>query len=180
MSATDESRYFGNDKHRLLSPKALSRINPFHLEFSSIHHEGIHTFSKEYEWFMQNEFCIGLQCDVLRIHDTYMYSLVSTVSRMTVRSRLQRRKTTNNLVPVEKGEDWLREMQDIFGDECPMKATIYRWIRRFDNGDEDLNDNPRPGCSTSSKTRSNIERIQTILYEDRRITLRELEERVGI
>ena len=32
----------------------------------------------------------------------------------------------------------LREMQDIFGDECPSKATIlYRWIERFDNGDDD-------------------------------------------
>ncbi|KAI6648266.1 Histone-lysine N-methyltransferase SETMAR-like [Oopsacas minuta] len=69
-------------------------------------------------------------------------------------------------------------MQDIFGDECPTKATIYRRIGRFDNGDVDLHDNPRPGCSTSSKTRSNIERIQTILEEDIRITLRGLEEGV--
>ena len=80
----------------------------------------------------------------------------------------------------ETGSYILREMQDIFGDECPSKATIYRWIERFDNGDEDLHDDPRPGRPTSSKTRSNIERVQTILDEDRRITLRELEERVGI
>ncbi|KAI6652406.1 hypothetical protein LOD99_7420 [Oopsacas minuta] len=71
-------------------------------------------------------------------------------------------------------------MQDIYGDECPSKATIYRWIERFDNGDEELHDDPRPGRPTSSKTRSNIERVQTILDENRRITLRELEERVGI
>ncbi|KAI6646228.1 Histone-lysine N-methyltransferase SETMAR-like [Oopsacas minuta] len=64
-------------------------------------------------------------------------------------------------------------MQDIFGDECPSKATIYRWIERFDNGDKVRHDDPLPGCATSSKTRRNIE-------EDRRITLRELEERVGI
>ena len=71
-------------------------------------------------------------------------------------------------------------MQDIFGDKCLSKTTIYRCIARFDNGDEDLYDDPRPGRPTSSKTRSNIERVQTILYEDRRITLRGLEERVGI
>ena len=52
--------------------------------------------------------------------------------------------------------------------------------RTFDNGDEDLDDDPRPGRPTSSKTLSNIERVQIILDEDRRITLRELEERVGI
>ena len=39
----------------------------------------------------------------------------------------------------------LSEIQDIFGDQCPSKATIYRWIERFDNGGEDLNDDPRPG-----------------------------------
>ncbi|KAI6659511.1 hypothetical protein LOD99_10725 [Oopsacas minuta] len=64
-------------------------------------------------------------------------------------------------------------MQDIFGDECPSKATIYRWIERFDNGDKVRHDDPLPGRPTSSTTRRNIE-------EDRRITLRELEERVGI
>ncbi|KAI6655304.1 Transposase [Oopsacas minuta] len=71
-------------------------------------------------------------------------------------------------------------MQDIFGDECPSKATIYRWIERFDNRDEEPHDDPRPGRSTSSKTRSNTERVRIILDEDRHITLRELEERVGI
>ncbi|KAI6661691.1 hypothetical protein LOD99_9933 [Oopsacas minuta] len=95
----------------------------------------------------------------------------------------QRRKTTDNLVPVEKGKtgsNILREMRDIVGDECPSIATIYRWIERFDNGDEDLHDDPRPGRPTSSKTRSNIERVQTILDKDRRITLQDLEERVGM
>ncbi|KAI6657144.1 hypothetical protein LOD99_15930 [Oopsacas minuta] len=50
----------------------------------------------------------------------------------------------------------------------------------FDDGDEDLHDDSRLGRPTYSKTRSNIERVQTILDQDRRITLRELEERVGI
>ncbi|KAI6654492.1 hypothetical protein LOD99_888 [Oopsacas minuta] len=74
----------------------------------------------------------------------------------------------------------LREMQDIDSDESPSKAAIYRWIERFDNGDEEFHDDTRPGHPTSSKTHSNIERVQTILDEDRRITLRELGERVGI
>ncbi|KAI6653021.1 histone-lysine N-methyltransferase SETMAR-like [Oopsacas minuta] len=71
-------------------------------------------------------------------------------------------------------------MQNSFGDEYPLKATIYRWIEHFDNGDEELHDDPRLARPTSSKTSSNIERVQTIVGEDRRITLRELEERIGI
>ncbi|KAI6658692.1 hypothetical protein LOD99_10987 [Oopsacas minuta] len=61
-----------------------------------------------------------------------------------------------------------------------LRKPPYIWIERFDNGDEELHDDPRAGRPTSSKSRNNIERIQTILDEDRRITLRELEERVGI
>ncbi|KAI6653877.1 hypothetical protein LOD99_11474, partial [Oopsacas minuta] len=61
-----------------------------------------------------------------------------------------------------------------------FEATIYGWIESFDNGDEDIHDDPRPCRPTSSKSRSNIKRVQTILDEDRRITLRELEEWVGI
>ncbi|KAI6651294.1 hypothetical protein LOD99_5442 [Oopsacas minuta] len=71
-------------------------------------------------------------------------------------------------------------MKEIFGDECPSKTTIYRWIERFDNGDLELHDDPCPGRPTSTKTRGNIERVQTILDKDRRITLRELEGRIGI
>ncbi|KAI6658657.1 Mariner transposase [Oopsacas minuta] len=61
----------------------------------------------------------------------------------------------------------LREMQNSLDDEYPLKATIYRWIERFDNGDEELHDDPRQARPTSSKTSSNIERAQTILDEER-------------
>ncbi|KAI6652470.1 hypothetical protein LOD99_7484 [Oopsacas minuta] len=53
-------------------------------------------------------------------------------------------------------------------------------MERFDNGNEDLHDDSGPGRPTSSKTCSNIERVQTILDEDRPITLREVGERVGV
>ncbi|KAI6655367.1 hypothetical protein LOD99_2202 [Oopsacas minuta] len=56
----------------------------------------------------------------------------------------------------------------------------YRWIERFDNGDEELHDDPHPCGPTSSKTRSNIKRVKTILYKDRQKTLGELEEKAGI
>ena len=84
---------------------------------------------------------------------------------------------------MEKRDDGsriLREMLEMFGHTCPSKATIYRWIERFENGDEDIHDAPHPGRPTSSKIRTNIKAVQRILYEDRRITLRALEERVGM
>ena len=78
------------------------------------------------------------------------------------------------------GSQILREMLEMFGHTCLSKATIYRWIERFENGDEDSHDAPHPSRPTSSKIRTNIEAVQRILEEYRRITLRALEERVGM
>ena len=40
------------------------------------------------------------------------------------------------------GSQILREMLEMFGHTCLSKATIYRWIERFENGDEDSHDAP--------------------------------------
>ena len=40
------------------------------------------------------------------------------------------------------GSQILREMLEMVGHTCPSKATIYRWIERFENGDEDIHDAP--------------------------------------
>ena len=78
------------------------------------------------------------------------------------------------------GSQILGEMLEMFGHTCPSKATMYRWIDPFENGVEDIHDAPYPGRQTSSKIRKNIEVVQRILDENRRITLRALEERVGM
>ena len=51
----------------------------------------------------------------------------------------------------------------------PSKATIYRWIERFENGDEDIHD-AYHGRPTTSIIRTNIEAVQRISDENRRIT----------
>ena len=40
------------------------------------------------------------------------------------------------------GSQILRELLEMFGHTCPSKATIYKWIERFVNGDEDIHDTP--------------------------------------
>ena len=64
----------------------------------------------------------------------------------------------------------LREMVEMFGQTCPSKATVYRWIERFKNGDEDIHDAPHPGRPTSSKIRKNIEAVQAPLYWTEKLT----------
>ena len=84
------------------------------------------------------------------------------------------------------GSQILREMLEMFGNTCPSKAPIYRWIERFENGDEEIHDaflffeKSDPGRLTSPKIRESIETVQRVLDAERLITLRPLEERVDM
>ena len=56
---------------------------------------------------------------------------------------------------------------------------VYKWIERFESGWDDLCNSPHAGRPKWSKTKIDIELIQRILDEDRRITVKELEERMS-
>ena len=71
-------------------------------------------------------------------------------------------------------------MRMVYGDECPSRPTIYKWIERFEEGWDTYEDTVHAGRPKSSGLRSNVQLIKRILDEDRRATVRELEERSGI
>ena len=63
-----------------------------------------------------------------------------------------------------------------------MKTALQNtWCTNgFESGWDDFDDAPHGSRPKSSKTETNIELIQRILDEDRRITVRQLEDKVGI
>ena len=34
----------------------------------------------------------------------------------------------------KSGKEILREMREVYGDDCPSKSTVYLWIERFEDG----------------------------------------------
>ena len=68
----------------------------------------------------------------------------------------------------------------VYGDECPSRPTVYKWIERFEEGWDTYEDTVRTGRPKSSGLRSNVQLIERMLDEDRRATVRELKERSGI
>ena len=50
----------------------------------------------------------------------------------------------------------------------------------FQDGREDVNDEPRSGRPSTSTTYENVEAVKKIVLENRRITIREVAEDVGI
>ena len=58
-----------------------------------------------------------------------------------------------------------------------IKARVYEWYERFQGGREDVEDNERPSTSTTDE---NVEKVKEMVMIDRRITIREVADDVGI
>ena len=67
-----------------------------------------------------------------------------------------------------------------------MTSNFFIWYtwrilpdKRFQDGREDVEDE-RPGRSSSSTTDENVEKVKEMVMNDRRITIREVDDDVGI
>ena len=71
-------------------------------------------------------------------------------------------------------------LTSVYGQSSPSSSTIKRWVKEFQRGRESLEDDPRSGRPTTSTSPENIEKVHTLVIENRRISLYELEEATGI
>ena len=60
------------------------------------------------------------------------------------------------------------------------RTEVQLWQHHFKEGWEDINNDARPGRSSTSTTDENIERVKKIILDNRPITIREVAEDVGI
>ena len=71
-------------------------------------------------------------------------------------------------------------MQKAFGNECISKTRINEWYNFFKGGRTSVDSDSRSGRPSTTKTLDNIERVRLAVEGDRRITVRELENYLGI
>ena len=60
------------------------------------------------------------------------------------------------------------------------RARVFEWHKRFKSGREEVEDDPKPGRPSTSKTADNIERVNTLVRRDRRLTVRMLAYELGM
>ncbi|XP_048243687.1 histone-lysine N-methyltransferase SETMAR-like [Haliotis rufescens] len=68
----------------------------------------------------------------------------------------------------------------VYGESSPSSATIKRWVKEFQRGRQSLEDDARSGRPSTSTSPENIDTVHTLVMENRRITLHELEETTGL
>lgn len=79
-----------------------------------------------------------------------------------------------------KPTEIIKALQNVYGDSSPSRAVVYRWIRRFKDGRNDLQDDQREGRPSAPKNAQNIELVRNLVEEDRRITVNEIAKELDI
>ncbi|XP_071104776.1 uncharacterized protein [Haliotis cracherodii] len=69
-------------------------------------------------------------------------------------------------------------MLSILGEDAPSYATVKRWVAEFKRGRSSTDDEPRPGPPVVSSTPEIVQRILDIVMDDRRVTQRQIANRM--
>ena len=59
-------------------------------------------------------------------------------------------------------------LREGFKEEALSQARVYEWFSRFKHGDMSLEDQPRSGCPSTSRTNENIQKICDAMFDHRR------------
>ena len=80
-----------------------------------------------------------------------------------------------------KSRSEIKERLDaVYGDFSPSMETVKNWINEFQRGRTSALDEPHPGAPKTATTENNVNKIHDFVLEDRRLTVREIAETVGI
>ena len=67
-----------------------------------------------------------------------------------------------------------------FGEEAMCRTQTYEWWKRFKEGRTSVDDDPRSGRPSTSKTDDNVAKVREVIRSNRRLTVREVAEEVSI
>lgn len=73
-----------------------------------------------------------------------------------------------------------KNMQRVYGNECPSFSTVKKWAALFKNGRESLEDDPRPGRPQDVITHEKVMQVENLLMDDRRVTINKIAEHCKI
>jgi len=60
------------------------------------------------------------------------------------------------------------------------RTQCYEWFKRFKEGRMSVGEDPRPGRRSTSTNDDHVERFRAVVRENRRLTVREADDEVGI
>ena len=77
------------------------------------------------------------------------------------------------------GAETYEMLRTAFVEQCLSRARIFEWHKRFKEGRDSVDDNPRSGRPTTSKTDDCLARVRELIQANQRLTIRDLSDEVG-
>jgi hypothetical protein len=71
-------------------------------------------------------------------------------------------------------------LQQAYGEDCLSRTQCYEWYQSFKSGRRSIEDDPKSGRPSSSTGDDHIEKLRSVIRENRRLTVREVSAEVGI
>ena len=71
-------------------------------------------------------------------------------------------------------------LRDVNGDSSMSRTRVFEWHKRFVDGREDVEDDPKLERRCTSTTDTNIEKVSQLVRRDRRVTIRIIANEVGM
>ena len=68
------------------------------------------------------------------------------------------------------------DLQKVYGNGALKYATVCKWVRRFNDGWESIENDPRMGGPVSVLTEKNVATVKMLIDKDTRYTVQEIEE----
>jgi hypothetical protein len=71
-------------------------------------------------------------------------------------------------------------LQTAYGDEAVSRSSVFEWSKRFKDGREDLQDDPRSGRPSTARNANTIANVREMMTQDRRLSLRMMSDELNI
>jgi len=92
-----------------------------------------------------------------------------TVGRKTNDKNLEQRINIKFYVNIGKSaSEMLALLTVAYGEYTMKKSSVFEWHRRFKEGREDVQDDPRSGQPKTQRTDANVKRVWNLVRSDRR------------
>ena len=79
-----------------------------------------------------------------------------------------------------KETEIIQALQTVYKDDAPKKICVYKWIERFRDGREAVEDDEGRGKPTTSKNNEKIDFARNLVKEDVQLTIYQIAETLGI
>ena len=110
--------------------------------------------------------------------------LIFFLSRFVVallRYKMEQCVNLKFLVNLGKGPtNCLKLLHEVYGKAAKSRARLFEWHKRFTSGREDVEDDPKSGRPSTTKTADNISKVNEFVQSDRRLAVRMMAEELDI